>query len=167
MYIRIAQNILTTTAASVTFSSIPQTYQNLMLRVSARSDSGADRDSLIFTINGDTNGANYLRGWASRSNGSDQFDNSSNSRTLSFSCVGGTATANVFSSTEITISRYTQSVTKLLGFYATSTDGDSDSILNIGSLIWPFNSAITDLVLAPSSGGNFVAGTTINLYGIG
>jgi hypothetical protein len=167
MYIRIAQNILTGNAASVTFSSIPQTYQHLMVRMSARSDSGADRDALLFAINGDTNAANYWRGSASRSNNTTSGDTGSASRTFPLSCTGGTAVANVFSATEITLSRYTQSVTKLLGFYASSTDSDSDSTLTIGSLIWPFNSAITSLTISPSSGGNFVAGTTVNLYGLG
>ena len=57
-YTLISSNVLGSSAASVTFSSIPATYTDLVLRVSARTD--ADDTSLI-TFNGTTTGYSKTR----------------------------------------------------------------------------------------------------------
>ena len=53
-YTLISSNTLTSSAASVTFSSIPATYTDLVLRISARSDRVSTTDRLRLTFNSDT-----------------------------------------------------------------------------------------------------------------
>jgi hypothetical protein len=57
-YTLIESQVLGSSAASVTFSAIPATYTDLVLRVSARTD--ADDTSLI-TFNGTTTGYSITR----------------------------------------------------------------------------------------------------------
>lgn len=91
----ISRTTLTTSAASVTFSSIPQTFQTLKLVYSGRvSDTNTD---LVIEINGTTTGFSWRRligvgnsvlSQSNTTNAAGQADPSS-------------ATANTFSSTEI------------------------------------------------------------------
>ena len=53
-YNLISSNVLTTAKASVTFSSIPATYTDLVLRVSARDSSDTPISTLTMTFNSDT-----------------------------------------------------------------------------------------------------------------
>ena len=52
-YTLIEAKSLNTTTASITFSSIPQTYTDLLVLVSARGDAGGQRDCYI-SFNGST-----------------------------------------------------------------------------------------------------------------
>jgi len=55
-YEPIATTTLGSAQASITFSSIPQTYTDLVLVINAISNGN---DAMIYQLNGDTNGANY------------------------------------------------------------------------------------------------------------
>jgi len=58
-YILITSTELASTANSVTFSSIPQTYTDLEVRVSARQFQANSGSPIYVQLNGDTTGANY------------------------------------------------------------------------------------------------------------
>ena len=52
-YTLISSNVLTTAAASVTFSSIPATFTDLVLRMSAQADGASNAfDNITLTFNG-------------------------------------------------------------------------------------------------------------------
>lgn len=58
-YTLISSNTLTSSAASVTFSSIPATYTDLVLRISSRTDAAGATATVAAQFNGDTTSANY------------------------------------------------------------------------------------------------------------
>jgi hypothetical protein len=159
-YFSIATTTLSTTASSMTFSSIPSTYTHLQVRVSARS--GASADDFRFQLNGDT-GTNYSRhglygtGSTTASNG------------VASSGVGNLGvidnTANVFSAAVIDILDYTNTnkyttVRTLNGY-----DANGSGYVFLASTAWMNTAAVTSITLFPS-GSSFQQYSSFALYGI-
>lgn len=148
--------------ASVTFSSIPQTYTDLVLKVSARTDRAAGvSDSVLVKFNNST--TTYT--------GRILYGDGSSAAAQSYSSTGGasavsnTATASVFSNAEMYIPNYTGSTNKcFLVDNVTENNGtQSYTVLDVG--MWSTTSAITSLVCAGAN-GNLMQYTTLSLYGI-
>ena len=150
-------------AASIDFSSIPGTYTDLLLDISARkSDTGLNVD---ITFNGSTSGYSelYLYGFSTSTGSgkntgltklSPQFVNSS-----SF-------TANTFNSGQLYIPNYAGSNYKSISLEnASETNSSSDAWLMLYSGLWASTSAITSIKLE-MPGYNFVQYSTAYLYGI-
>ena len=161
----ISSQTLGSAAASVTFSSIPATYTDLVLRVSARGDDTAI-PVLQMEINSATSGySNTLL----RGNGSTATSTRSTGQTyLRVGFVNNSGmTASSFGSTEIYIPSYTTSVNKpISAFSVTETNATAADILAFASLSQTA-SAITQIVLSmAASGQNFVTGSSFYLYGL-
>ena len=163
-YQLIASNTLTSSAASVTFSSIPGTYTDLVLKVSARTDRPSlNIDGINIGLNNSSTSFshNYLRGdGATASSGSGSTN--SVTRTLD----GSTSTANTFGTLEVYIPSYTASQNKPFSFFGVSEENATTAYINAYAFLWRDTSAVTSLVLTPSTGPNFVSGSTFWLYGI-
>jgi hypothetical protein len=154
-------------SASITFSSIPNTYTDLVLKVSSRSDVSSTNDYGYIQLNSDTTSANYpyrqLIG-----NGS---VTGSNSGTLagaaSLRMSAATATASVFGSNEIYISNYLSTVVKSIFADGVSENNASDATQSMWASLWnpATQVAITSIVLKAGS-GNFVQHSTAYLYGV-
>lgn len=164
-YNLIASNTLTTSAASVTFSAIPNTYTDLVLRYSARND---DTTTILgVRFNGDT-ATNYsttiLRG-----NGSAASSLSYNTtRTQLFEQDGiepSTMTANTFNNGEIYIPSYLVSQNKPMSTFTVTEDNSSTAYMSAIANLWRNTAAITSINLY-SNGGNLVSGSSFFLYGI-
>lgn len=161
-YVAIAKNLLTVDTASITFSSIPSTYTDLLLVVSGRSSSAPS--FLRITTNGSpTSSETDLRGDGSaassiRATGDGQFFGQGYLR-LSDSSM----TANTFASIEVYIPNYAGSQNKIMS--ATSvTEKNAASVQYITA-----SAAASDLTSAISSItclGNYVTGSRFDLYGI-
>jgi hypothetical protein len=161
-YTLIESQVLGSSAASVTFSAIPATYTDLVLRVSARTD--ADDTSLI-TFNGTTTGYSITR---LNGNGATATSTRSSSA-VSISARGmnnatGT-TANTFSNAEVYIPSYTVSQNKPLSSFGTPEDNATNVFMSVGASLWQNAAAITSINLA-AQGGNYVTGSSFYLYGI-
>jgi hypothetical protein len=168
-YTLINSNVLASSAASITFSSIPATYTDLVLRVSGRTDRAAPFDSLVLTING-TGGTAYSR-TALRGNGSSavSFNASSGASFLTdlMGITASTATSNTFGSFEIYIPSYTVSQNKPFSFAGAGEDNNSTPVYSGATAgLWSNTAAITQLSFAPNSGTVFVSGSSFYLYGI-
>lgn len=163
-YTLIASNVLGSATGTVTFSSIPSTYTDLVLRISARSTGNVDLVNLTF--NGDT-ATNYSRTML-RGSGS-VIDSSRQSSQTSFSLDGATNpssyTANTFASCDIYIPSYTLSQNKPNSLFgATETFAVAAYIISQANY-WRNTAAITSITLGPS-GTTFVANSSFYLYGI-
>ena len=168
-YTLIASNTLTSSAASVTFSAIPNTYTDLVIRVSARTTEAGANELMIYTLNGNT-GTNYsvttLIG-----NGSTVVSN----RTTSAANiragwqVGATATSNTFANTEIYIPSYTASQNKPTSNFSVAENNSSntaDTYINTNAGLFRITDAITSIAFSTINGNNFVSGSSFFLYGI-
>ena len=151
--------------ASVTFDNIPQTYTDIKLVISARTDrAGQDNDALFITINGvTTNLANILL--ESTGSGSGSSNTNSGASTKVFPTVGSTATANTFGNGEIYFPNYTGSQYKSFSGYGVTENNATQAITGLSANLWSNTAAITSLTFN-SIGTNFVSGSTFYLYGI-
>jgi len=117
----ISSSVLESTAATVTFSGIPSTYTDLVLRVSARSaDAGID-EALQVTFNSDS-ATNYSRTYV-RGSGSAVAGFRNSDQTLlqlSQAIVGNGSTASTFGNMEIYIPNYQSSSNKPVSATTTS-----------------------------------------------
>ena len=163
-YTLIQAQTLASSAASVTFSSIPATYTDLVLRISDRLDGAGTSVNSNVQFNGDT-ATNYSRiVLAGSGTAASSFLNATQtfSRYLS---NGGGATASTFDSTEIYIPSYQISQNKSLSLFSvTETNAVAVDMYATASL-WRNTAAITSITLTPSS-GNYVSGSSFYLYGI-
>ncbi len=167
-YTLISSNVLTSSAASVTFSSIPATYTDLVIRSSARNDSsGSVQCSYKITINSDS-GSNYsfttLRG--SGTAASSTTLSSQTSLRLDYQGVGGTATSNTFGSSEIYIPNYLSTSSRPIGVFGAGEDNATTAFRAAIAGLYRGSSAITSIVIADLDANNFVSGSSFYLYGI-
>ena len=163
-YTLISSNVLSSIAASVTFSSIPATYTDLVVRFSTRADTS---NQINLTVNATSGGTAYS--WTRlRGNGSTTASGRS-SNDSSFGLPGASvetaATANTFSSGEVYIPSYTASQSKPMGSFNTQEDNSTTSFINTNAGLYSSNTAISEIKLAAAS-GNFVSGSSFYLYGI-
>lgn len=165
-YTLISSNVLTSSAASVTFSSIPATYTDLVVRVSGRGTNASITGSLLFRFNGDSSTIySRTRLWSDGTSATS--DNSSGSNEGNgLSVNGNTSTSNTFGSAEIYIPSYTASQNKPVSVFS-ATENNATSA-NIGAIanLYRSTTAISSILLYTSSGTDWVSGSSFYLYGI-
>lgn len=162
--IPISSTTLGSSAASVTFSSIPQTYTDLVLRFTARCDSGQTDFNL--TINSDSSTAYSFTAlyWGGTSIFNARSSNAT-SGALQLVADWSTATANTFGSAEIYLSNYTAAMSKAISQFSVTENNNTTAYGDVSALLYRSNTAISTLQLTPP-GANIVAGSTFHLYGV-
>jgi hypothetical protein len=153
----------------VTFSAIPATFTDLVLRISCRQTGTADfQDSIYVGINGVPSGTLYsvtmLRG-----NGATATSNRETSQPQWNMDQGSTApggTANTFANDELYIANYTVSQNKVASGFIAHEDNSSTAYLRASAFLWRDTTAISSLVLKLGSGQNFASTSSFYLYGI-
>ena len=165
-YTLIASNTLTTTAVSVTFSSIPGTYTDLVLKYSTRATTtGSTYQNGKLTFNGST-ASNYSRTQI-RGDGSTATSarDAGAEISLQFDSTAADATANTFNNNEIYIPSYTVSQNKPISASIAHETNSTTAYTNAVAGLWRVTNAITSITLAPA-GDNFASGSSFFLYGI-
>ena len=164
-YTLIASNTLSLSAASVTFSSIPGTYTDLVLKISARSDSSASAVGITYNSNtGTTHSRTLLFG-----NGTSALSINETGLTyvsLSYTGNPSTYTTSTFSNTEVYVPNYAGSTNKVASVFSTTENNSTTSFIGASAGLWQNTSAITQMVIAFPGGSNFVSGSSFWLYGI-
>ena len=164
-YTLISSNVLSSSAASVTFSSIPATYTDLVLRISARTnDTGPENLQIYFNTDTSTNYSTTMLQGDGASATSARYTSQTviqNPNTVE----GTTYTSNTFGSIEIYIPSYTSSANKPVSLYGASENNATTAYINAGAGLWRGSAAITQIVI-DQSGANFVSGSSFYLYGI-
>lgn len=166
--VRIAQTVLTTATASINFASIPGTYSALRLVGQVRGDTAAAAVASVVRFNGDT-GANYDLQTFYVSNGTVAGTQTLAGTSLNmFAVDAATAPAGAAGAFVIDIPNYAGTTFHKQALAQTTDKRASDA----GSFyaqqaigFWRATAAITSISLAPGS-GNFVAGSTVTLYGL-
>lgn len=165
-YTLIASNTLTSSAASVTFSSIPGTYTDLVLKASVRTDVVNPFDQLYIRFNSDS-GSNYsytaLRGIPTSVT---SFRGTSQAQIRGGYTDASQATSNTFSSNEVYIPSYTSTTNKPVSVYGAQEDNVTGAYLEVNANLWQSSSAITSIVITTQNAANFVSGSSFWLYGI-
>jgi hypothetical protein len=170
-YTLINSQVLASSATSVTFSSIPSTYTDLVIRSSVRHNGtggnvwfmGAQFNSVTTSVYSDT----FLVSDMTSVIGT----NSTNGTPFDAhvgSMVQNNYTANVFSNTEMYIPSYAGSTNKVWSaVFAGENDSANYNYLGNGAGLARTTEAITQILLKPNgSVGGFAAGSSFYLYGI-
>ncbi len=152
----IESKTLVSAQASIEFTSIPADFTDLLFLASLRADSGSTNDT-TFLINGSAPTGRILTG-----NGSSAASNA-----LFLAVSNGSAnTANTFSNISLYIPNYTSAANKSLSLDSVFETNATTAFQVIGAGLWSNTAAITTVRFSPEAATNYVAGTTISLYGI-
>jgi hypothetical protein len=146
------------TAATMSFTSIPGTYTDLVLKISGRSTS--DNIGIDISFNGASTNQSYRR---LRGDGS-----AASSTTLTSIRVinnNSGATASTFGNTEVYIPNYAGSNNKSVSADGVNENNATEAFADLGAGLWSVTDAITSITLTPNL-GNFAQYSTATLYGI-
>lgn len=151
---------LASAAASITFSSIPQTYTDLYLIFSIRqSSSGVNQALLEFNGSSSNFSFRFLQGSGSAA--------SSGTNTLNFGGLvqGSASTSNTFASNSLYIPNYSGSTAKSWSIDAVTENNATEAYQHLVAGLWNQTAAITSIAIKPYS-GNLVQYSSATLYGI-
>jgi hypothetical protein len=162
-FVKISTVTAGSAVASLSFTSIPQTYTDLKIVFSGRSERTASAyDSLVVKFN--STATTYV---ARRLYGEGGSAGSDTVTTQQGAFSSDSTTANVFGSIEVYIPNYTSGNQKSTSSdsVAENNDGSAYGVQMIASK-WDGTSAITQIDLSANSGSNLMQYTTATLYGI-
>jgi len=149
--------------ASVTFSSIPATYTDLVVKCSVRNVSTTNL--LIMSFNGST--SNFSSRWLI---GDGSSASSSNSSTTFGNLVGwidgSNETANTFSNTELYIPNYASANFKSSSADSVYENNATTAYQSMLASLWSSTAAINSIAFSCYGGGNVAQYSTFTLYGI-
>jgi hypothetical protein len=161
-YTLIERKELISSASSISFDGIPQIYTDLIVKMSLRYDgtpgNAQQPTSISFNGSGSSKTSRYLRGDGSSPLGLTYTE-------LYDWIPTTTTTANTFSNGEIYIPNYTGSTNKSASIDSVIENNGTSSWLHTGALLWSNTAAITSIQISGIA-YNFVAGSSISLYGI-
>jgi hypothetical protein len=168
-YTLISSNVLTTSAASVTFSAIPSTYTDLVLRTSIKNNRNLEYTAMKLTFNGLSTS---IYSWRyTGAEGSTLANDSSPATTyMDYPRSNGNnaGSANLFSNDEMYLPNYTSSAKKPISIVGVQEYNNtvSNMIKTTAGLI-DITTAITSITIAPQSATyNLLSDSSFYLYGI-
>jgi hypothetical protein len=175
-YVAIAKTLLTGSQASVTFSSIPSTYTDLVVVFSVRGDATYEAnngDAMAMRINGSSTAqysVTYLTGQGSSTGSGRRSTGNADSFIRIYGGVNAnSSTANTFSSGEIYLPNYAESTNKPISTTATTEiNSTTGNTIYAEAQLWSNTSAINSLefTYTYNASSRFVSGSSFYLYGI-
>lgn len=170
-YILLNRIELNASAASVTFSNIPQSgYTDLKIVASARSTSGGSvAYSMFMKMNNLTTSIYSQRALEGSGSAASSFTQSGVDTAVRVGLITGTgATSNTFSNTEIYIPNYTSSNAKSVSVDTVAETNATTQYSNLIAYLVNSTAAITSLTFStePAGGVAFAQYSTFSLYGL-
>ena len=166
-YQLISSNVLSSSAASVTFSAIPSTYTDLVLRTSVRTDKASTTADLNVRVNGNTSSVySRIRLRGSGSSATSQLESSQTYLHIDQGADGNTATSNTFASNEFYFPSYLSSANKPLSVFSAQENNSTTAYLIAAAGLIQDTNPITSILVYTEGAVNFVSGSSFYLYGI-
>ena len=146
--------------ASIDFTSIPSTYTDLLVKLSARSTTGSSTFYVRFNGSSSNLTSRLLYG-----NGADA---------LSYSATDGSSgevdpssyTTSVFNNADIYIPNYAGSNNKSVSIDSVNENNASQALAYMTALLWSNTAAINSISIGLTGAGNLAQHSTATLYGI-
>jgi hypothetical protein len=158
-------------ASSIDFTSIPSTYTDLCLKISARNTVTTSSGYMRIEFNGVTTNfsSNVLYGAGGGGTGS--FTPASPYTFVFFYTDADSDTASTFSNAEVYIPNYAGSTNKSINIDAVSENNGANALSSLTAGLWSNTSAITSVKLTTynnnnDASANFKQYSTAVLYGI-
>lgn len=165
---KIASTTVETPQTSVTFSSIPQGYTDLIIKLSSR----ANNSGITIRFNGDS-GANYSwkrlggNGSVVNSDGNSTYGSPYNTFIYWAYSNQNTDTSNTFSNGDFYIPNYTSSNYKSASGDMVNENNATNAYAGLTAGLWSSSSAITSITMGiDTASPAYTAGTTATLYGV-
>lgn len=157
-YERISSNTLSSATTTVTFSSIPATYTDLVLAINYQASGGAVY--VQYRLNSD-GGTNYSRTWL-YGNGTSAASSRGSNETYIYADSGVYAATGNWATLITNFNNYSNTSTHktTLSRYGEASIGTEASVH-----LWRSTAAISSIAITTSS-NNFGIGSTFTLYGI-
>ncbi len=152
-------------ASTISFSAIPNTYTDLVIKLSIRDAAASTRSVAKLTFNGSSSGYSSIAVYGF--NGTSTGSAAGGSTYIDWTyAVGDTATASTFANNEIYIPNYAGSQNKSVSIdFTAENNSASANILGLAAGLWSNSAAITSITLTPST-PNFLQYSTAYLYGV-
>jgi hypothetical protein len=152
---------LTTLQADIVLSSIPQNFTDLLIISSLRTDATVGRinDVGLTGITGDV--FRRLEG-----NGSATSSATGSNYSLGGVATTSLSTANTFANSTAYIPNYAGTTLKTVSSDAVTENNATESHQRISASLINSTSPITSLTLSSGTGNDYLAGSTVSLYGI-
>jgi hypothetical protein len=148
-------------ASSISFSTLPTSYDDILIVVSGRTDRASVTDDVKVEFNGVNTNQSVRLLFGTGSSASSATD------TLIYGWTnGGNSTSNTFGSTQFYIPNYRSAAAKSVSIDAINEGNQTTQYQGLAAAQWNSTAAITDITLRPYTGPNFVTGTSASLYGI-
>jgi ABC-type cobalamin transport system ATPase subunit len=163
-YTLISSNVLSSAAASVTFSAIPSTYTDLVLRMSVRGANAAATSTALLRLNGLTANYSQIRLRGNGSTASSTIDSAASEWYL-YNYPAATATTDTFGSIEVYVPNYAGTQNKAVSSFVAGETNAVTANLTVAAHLLSLTSAVTEMSIT-NNGGNFVSGSSFYLYGI-
>ena len=149
-------------AASIEFTSIPATYTDLVVKLSARGTNAAVSIAPILYFNNDTSAGSFRSlvgngSAASSSNASGYID--------AGVIPSANATSSTFGNFELYIPNYTGSTNKSVSSDSVTENNATEAYANLRALLWS-NTAAINAIKFTLGAGNYAQYSTATLYGI-
>ena len=149
--------------SAIEFTSIPQTYTDLLIKTSIRSNRATVvADFIKLSFNGSSANQSSMDLYGG---GTASF---SGTQSIIYGGLvsSGDATASVFSNGEIYIPNYTSSNNKPVSTDSVSENNGGESYVYLNAGLWSVGSAITSISITPNTGTLLNQHSTAYLYGI-
>lgn len=144
-------------AASIDFTSIPSTFTDLCLKVSARD--GDNNWVLNMKFNNSDGSSRFLQGDGASASSGTQGD-------MRFIVNSSGSTANTFGNAEIYIPNYAGSTNKSFSVDAVSEANATTAYMRLIAGLWSNTAAINRITLTNVVSGNIPQYSTAYLYGV-
>lgn len=173
-YYSIASTNLSSSSSTISFTSIPSTFDHLQIRGSLRGTVSGSQQTAAIRLNGDS-GSNYsAHTLISKNNTPVSYQTGPFTMMEFYEIPGGGQASNVFGNVIIDILDYknTNKNTVIKTTYAwdnntTSVGGTLSATVSLFSGLWLNTAAVTSITLIEQSGTNsYATNTTWSLYGI-
>ncbi len=161
----IATVTLAVDTATVSFTSIPSTYQHLQLRLIGRGNRAATVSTLRATVNSDT-GTNYAQHNLIGDGATATVGGAASGSNFDIAKVSGaTATASVFGVAIVDFHDYASTTKNKTIRTMAGVDLNGSGEIQLRSALWMNSSAINRIDIVNQT-SNIIAGSTFALYGI-
>jgi hypothetical protein len=162
-YTLISSVTVSSATNTISFTSIPQTYTDLLFKISGRFS--IDTASAFLRYNGTTTNGTSIFLEGSGSSASSSTDGSYQYGPI-HGVVNSTKTANTFGNAEIYIPNYTSSNYKSSSSDGVTENNGAATTMALGANLWSDTAAITSIEIVGAASADFVEHSTAYLYGI-
>lgn len=154
-------------ASTVSFTSIPATYTDLVIKLSIRCERGVEATALGLYINNDSAGNNTMKLTYGTGGTTDNLTYSGRADIVAGYMNAASSTASTFANIEIYIPNYLSNSAKSMSYDFAREQNAQSSTLGLGANRWNVSSPITSFSFSDIGGGtNISQYSTAHLYGI-